>query len=65
MEAIFILKLDYMYLSFQVLQFCFILCLAKPRGLQDFSSSTRDWSWAQSSESIGPNHWTTGEFPGS
>ena len=31
--------------------------------LQDLSSQTRDWTLGHSSESSGPNHWTTREFP--
>lgn len=32
--------------------------------LQDFSFSTRDWTWGHGSKSASPNHWTDKEFPG-
>ena len=42
-----------------------IICwffLAAPRGLQDPSSPTRDWTWTLSVKAPSPNPWATKEL---
>ena len=41
----------------------FSLSLAEPHGFWDFSSPTRDWTWALAVEAWSSNHCTTREFP--
>ena len=38
----------------------YFLWFTGPRGLQDLSSPTRDWTWALGSEGMSINHWTQG-----
>ena len=42
----------------------FIIFLAKPSGLWDFSTPVRDWTLVMAVKPLSPNHWNVREFPG-
>lgn len=51
------------FLYILMFHFLLLLVLAMPQSLQDLSFPTRDQTRIHSSECLGCNHWTIGEFP--
>ena len=49
----------------QDVSFCFLFFFfVAPRGFQDLSSPTGDWTGAKTVKALSPNHWTARELPG-